>query len=134
MLLSSNKILTWVQIWQLGFNVSKCVVIRCTRSHSPIIRHYKLNNHSLTVTDKHIYLGVILDNHLSWSPHISKITAKASRTLNFLERNLSDCSTQVKAALYLAMVRPQLEFASIVWDPMMHKELKPFKVEQQGGY
>ena len=26
----------WVQIWQLRFNISKCVVIRCARSHSSL--------------------------------------------------------------------------------------------------
>ena len=43
--------------------------------------------------------------------------AKASRTLNFLKRNLSNTSRQVKESAYLAMVRPQLEYASDVWDP-----------------
>ena len=89
--------------WQLRFNVSKCFVIRCTRSQSPIIHNYDLNNHTLTITDRHTYLRVLLDKHLSWSPHVSKISGKASRTLNFLKRNLSNCSTQVKAAAYLAM-------------------------------
>ena len=45
-----DKLSEWVQIWQLRFNVPKCVVIRCTRSQSPIIHHYELNNHTLTVT------------------------------------------------------------------------------------
>jgi len=108
----------------MGTNLATLYLnVRCTRSHSPIIHHYKLNNYTLTVSDKHIYLGVVLDNHISWSPHKSKITGKTSRTLNFLKRNLSDCSTQVKAALYLAMVRPQLEYASTVWNPIYNNEV-----------
>ena len=118
-----DKLSEWVRIWQLRFNVSKCVVIRCTRSQSPIIHNYKLNHHTLTITDRHTYLGVVLDNHLSWSPHISKITGKGSRTLNFLKRNLSNCSTEVKAASYLAMVRPQLEYASVVLDPIYNNDI-----------
>jgi len=39
----------------------------------------------------------------------------------------------VKAASYLAMVRPQLEYASIVWEPSYYTELKVFKEEQQDG-
>ena len=113
-----DRLSEWVHIWQLRFNVSKCFVIRCTRSQSPIIHNYELNNHTLTITDRHTYLRVLLDKHLSWSPHVSKISGKASRTLNFLKRNLSIYYTQVKAAAYLAMVRPQLEYASVVWDPI----------------
>ena len=42
---------------------------------------------------------------------------KETRTLYFLKRNLSSCSTDVKAAAYLSMVRPLMEYAAAVWDP-----------------
>ena len=64
-----------------------------------------------------MYLGVLIHKSLSWSPHISNVVNKASRTLNFLKRNLNKCSKQVKESAYLTMVRPQLEYASAVWDP-----------------
>ena len=59
----------------------------------------------------------MLNKTLSWSSHISNIAKKASITLTFIKRNLSDCSREVKAQSYLTMVRPQMEFASVVWDP-----------------
>ena len=62
------------------------------------------------------YLGIIVHKSLSWSPHISDIITQASRTLNFIKRNLSKCSSQVKESAYLTMVRPQLEYASDVLD------------------
>ena len=34
-----------------------------------------------------------------------------------MKHNLSKCSSQVKESVYLTMVRPQLEYASDVWDP-----------------
>ena len=52
---------------------------------------------------------------MSWSPHISNVAKKASNTLNFIKRNLSDFSSEVKAQAYLTIVRP--EYASAVWDP-----------------
>ena len=58
-----DQLSQWVQTWQLRFNIAKCVVIRCTRSLQPIIYDYKLNNHSLTVTDRYTYLGVLLDKY-----------------------------------------------------------------------
>ena len=41
----------------------------------------------------------------------------ATRTLNFLKHNLSTRSTDVKAAAYLSMVRPSMEYTAAVWDP-----------------
>ena len=49
--------------------------------------------------------------------HISDIVTKASRTLNIIKRNFSKCSSQVKESAYLTMIKPQLEYASDVWDP-----------------
>jgi len=34
-----------------------------------------------------------------------------------LKHNFINCSSQVKESVYLTMVRPQLEYASDVWDP-----------------
>ena len=52
-----------------------------------------------------------------WYYHINSIVNKASRTLNFLKRNLSSCSQIVKESAYFTIVRPILEYASVVWDP-----------------
>ena len=112
-----TRLSEWTNTWQLKFNVSKCTVIRCTRSLTPLTHDYILNNHILNISDQHTYLGVIIHKTLSWSPHISDIVTKASRTLNFMKRNLSKCSSQVKESAYLTMIRPQLEYASDVWDP-----------------
>ena len=54
----------WAAKWQLRFNVRKCTIMRFTRSFSPIIFDYKLNNHSLSTSDQHPYLGVTLQNKL----------------------------------------------------------------------
>ena len=64
--------------------------MRCTRSHNPIIVNYSLHGFTLSVTSKHTYLAVMLDDHLSWSIHINNVANKATRMLNFLKRHLSN--------------------------------------------
>ena len=95
----------------ININLSKCTVIRCTRSHNPIIINYSLHGFTLSATNKHMYLGVMLDDHLSWSIHVTNVANKATRMLNFLKRHLSKCSSNVKASAYLLMVRPLMENA-----------------------
>jgi len=43
--------------------------------------------------------------------------SKANRSLNFLHRNLSKCSSNVKENAYLTIVRPTQEYAAYIWDP-----------------
>ena len=78
---------------------------------------YSLCVSILSVVHKHLYLGVTLDDHLSWSTHITNITNKATKMLNFLKRHLSKCSVDTKANAYFLMVRPVMEYACVVWDP-----------------
>ena len=44
------------------------------------------------------------------------MTKKANNTIAFLRRNLSSCPRQIRATCYKSLVRPQLEYASTVWD------------------
>ena len=43
--------------------------------------------------------------------------------LNFLKHHLSRCSSHVKASAYLLMVRPVMEYASVVWDPYYQTQI-----------
>ena len=54
---------------------------------------------------------------MQWSHHIDGICNKASKVLNFIWRNLSKCSTEVKSTAYFTLVRPIMEYAASVWDP-----------------
>ena len=59
-----NKLSEWANTWQLKFNVSKCTVIRCTRSLTPFSHDYILNNCTLNVSDQHTYRShYIFINH-----------------------------------------------------------------------
>ena len=90
----------WSQKWQMCFNISKCVALRCCRMLSPSLFTYVLNDQPISCVDQHPYLGVILTSNMSFSPHIQKIAAKATRVLNFIKRNLYNCSKEIKSKAY----------------------------------
>ena len=79
-----NLLSHWASIWQMEFNTTKCVVLRCSRSPTPFQHDYRLNDHVLDIKDEHPHLGIRLHKSLSWSSHISKISTKSSQTFNFL--------------------------------------------------
>ena len=61
------------------------------------------------------YLGVFINSQLKWCDHVKHITAKASRSPNYLCHSLFSCSQSVKSIAYKSIVRPILEYASSVW-------------------
>ena len=101
------------------FNPDKCEHILITSKRKVIQTSYNIHGHTLNKTFKAKYLGVTIDNTLSWNSHVDTVTKKANRTTAFLRRNLSSCPKDVKAKCYKSIVRPQLEYASpTVWDPI----------------
>jgi hypothetical protein len=56
-------------------------------------------------------------HHLRWNFYVNHISARATRVLNLLRRNIYSCSADTKALAYTSLVRPHLEFALAAWDP-----------------
>jgi len=40
-----------------------------------------------------------------------------TRVLNFVRRNIYQCTSEVKSLAYTSLIRPHLEYASAAWDP-----------------
>ena len=90
-----NQDLTFIASWskynslELSYTKSKCMLI----STPPYLKHQSQKNlivhigsNFLENVSKHKFLGVIVDNKLSWSSHIDYITKKCSMRLKALYR------------------------------------------------
>ena len=112
-----NALEQWSQKWQMSFNPKKCEFLRITNKKSPITHTYYIATSPIKEVTSTKYLGVLIDNKLTWNDHIQSITHKAAQANGFLYRNLRQCPSHIKAMCYKSMVRPILEYASSVWDP-----------------
>ena len=61
---------------------------------------------------------------MNWKYHIAIITAKAQNCRHFLQRNLTTCNKETKLQCYKSLVRPIIEYATTVWDPVNNNKLK----------
>ena len=104
--------------------------IRITNKRKVINSGYKIHNKILQQTSKARYLGITIDNSLSWNLHVTAVTKKANNTVSFLQRNLSTCLKDVKATCYKTLVRPQLEYGSSVWDPPTKSNINKLEAVQ----
>ena len=86
-----------------------------------VIHDYYLNNTILKKKDMIKYLGITIDNKLSFNQHIYDKTKKATTVLNMLKRNLFFAPKSVKSKAYQACSQPILEYASTCWAPTSKK-------------
>lgn len=85
--------------------------------------HY-LDGTQLKRVSQYKYLGVILTKNLSWTNHIEYISGKALKKLGYLRRTLAQSPRDTKLLLYKTLIRPILEYASVVWYPYKQCDLK----------
>ena len=109
----------------MSFNPSKCNILR-TRAlptRNTIQRLYTLHGQVLHEVNHAKYLGVLISNDLSWTPHIDYISKKANQKLGFLKRNLRGSPISSKKLAYTSLIRSGLEYAASVWDTSLKKDI-----------
>ena len=105
----------------MKFSIDKCYIIHATYKRNPLLMTCSMNGRSIEVTASHTYVGISINNKLSWAEHISNTVSKANKVHGLLRRNLYNCSPFVKETAYKSLVRPKLEHCSGIWDPY-HQE------------
>ena len=89
-----------IQQWSadnhLSLNPSKCKYMIVSRKKTPTLpdNPLRLLEDDLERVDSYKYLGVLLTNDLSWSPHVGNICAKARRVLGLLYRRFYGSTSQ----------------------------------------
>jgi len=110
---------TWCSANKLELNIDKCNIITFSRKQT--INHftYRINNKTLHRVDFIIDLGVCLDVNLNFAKHYDLIIAKSKRMLGFIKRRAQEFNNVwVTKTLYCSLVRPLLEYCSLIWDPL----------------
>ena len=130
-----DRLSVWEDRWDMEFNPSKCQVVRVTTSRRLIDVTDTCTFHGqvLEVVTSAKYLGVDISSGLSWNPHIDRINKNATRTLNFIQRNIKTKNQKVRETAYSTLVRPQLEYADSVWDPYTKEKILQLEKSSQGS-
>ena len=117
-----DSIYSWSSSHHLSFNKDKCkYMIFSKKKSSPLLTHppvLLLGNTSLERVHQYKYLGVTITDDLKWESHINIVCGKARRIIGMLYRNLYfHSSPEFLLHMYKSLVRPHLEYCSIIWDP-----------------
>ena len=125
-----DQLQQWEVDWQMEFHPKKCQVLHVTNKRNIIKASYNIHGHILEETDSAKYLGVNIHHKLSWNHHIQKVTSKANSTRAFLQRNIHQCPRETKVLCYKTLLRPVIEYASIIWDPHTNANISRLEMIQ----
>ena len=126
-----QRLADWEESWDMEFHHAKCQTLLITRSRKLLQPSYVLRGHTLENVSSTKYLGVTINNTVSWDDHISNTCSKANRALGFLRLNLKISASSIKEKAYKVFVRPLLEYAASVWDPYSQKNIAKIEAVQR---
>lgn len=113
-----NGFYKWCHRNVMTLNLSKCKVMTYSRK-IPCIFDYGIGDNPLTRVNSILDLGLLLDDKLNFNSHIITMVNKAYGVLGFLKRWAKEfADPYITKNLYVALVRPILEYGSVVWDPI----------------
>ena len=75
----------------------------------------RINDSSLERTDSFKYLGVAINQSMTWQDHISTITKKVNQRIGVLRRVKHVLPLQARLTLYKSLVLPLFYYGDIVW-------------------
>lgn len=110
----------WSLKWQLPFNIGKC---KCMHYGNSVESVYTMNDNEIEAVVSERDLGVMFDDKLKFSDHIRNIVSKANSRVGIIKRNFSNLSPDILLPLYKGLVRPLLEYCSIIWCPILKQDL-----------
>ena len=87
---------------------------------------YTMQTHDGTQTIEKVAnekdFGVIIDSKLTFRDHITSKVNLANRNLGIIFRTFTFLDTEIFLNLYKSLVRPHLEYATVVWSPLYKKD------------
>ena len=71
---------------------------------------------SLKRVAKFSYLGVGLDENLSWKDHVEYVSSKVSRRIGLLSRIRSCLTLEASKQVYTTLLQPLFDYADVAWE------------------
>ena len=110
------EVYSWFKSNKLSLNSSKTNYIIFSKSSiSPSNSDIIINNESINRVLSTKFLGVIIDDKLSWTQHIFYISKVISRNTGVMSKLRSFLPSVTLTSLYNTLILPYLNYCNIVW-------------------
>ena len=112
----------WFKVNKLSVNKSKTKAMMFhTKQRKIDSFNIQLDGENIEFVKEFNYLGITFDCHLSWKPHINKVSKKISQTVGIMTRLKHFLPNYILLTLYNSLVLPYLNYGLLVWGTASHK-------------
>ena len=107
----------WLRANEISLNTKKTEIILFRSRNRTIDKqlNFRLSGQKINLSNAIKYLGIIIDEHLTWSNHINILACKLSRANGMLSKIRHYVSYKTLISIYYAIFNSHLTFGSQIW-------------------
>ena len=121
------KISKWAFQWKISFNPdpNKQAIEVCfsNKRDNENYQPLQFNSTDLQIADSQKHLGSILDFKLNFKEHIKRKITKCNKIIGLMKKLPLILSRKSLLTIYKSFVRPNLDYADIIYDKPFNKSL-----------
>ena len=120
----------WFAINKLFLNVLKTSYM-LFRNNTAIDTELSINGVCLERVRFAKFLGVLIDEHLNWKPHIASVQSKLSKTTAILDKCSQIIDSRSMRILYCSIFLPYIHYCSEIWGNTYHSNINRIIIIQK---
>ena len=90
-----------------------------------------IDSHDISQVHTTKFLGITIDDKLTWNHHINTITTKASHAIGTIYRVKDHLPRHILKSLYNTLVLPHLSYCNIIWASNYQSRLASLNITQK---
>lgn len=113
-----QKIFDWLSLNKLSLNVKKTKMMvfhNRQRNIKNMIPKLTIDGIPIEYVRNFNFLGIVLDEHMTWNPHTNKVACTIARTIGTLKRLKRFLPQSILKTLYNSLILPHLSYGILTW-------------------
>lgn len=122
-----SKIVLWLKSNKLSLNVDKTHYMVFQPKRNAILNENNISIDGKTIVQVHSckFLGVILDDKLTWSNHILYTKNKIAKVIGILYKSKNKLCHKHLIVLYNSLLLPYFQYCNLIWSSASQTHLQP---------
>ena len=122
----------WLKVNKLSLNIKKThfMCFSAKNKSRPGIS-LQIDGEAIAEVNKSKFLGVVIDNKLSWKDHISFVCRKVARGIGVIIKARKVLHNESLKCLYYSFIYPYMIYCNQVWGSACKTNIEPLQVLQK---